>query len=122
MKTLIYIGLGGAIGSVCRYLLTKAVQHHWIGAFPWGTMAVNLIGCLFIGLLYGLFDKYDILSADMRLLLTVGLCGGFTTFSTFMNESLALMRGGEALLSALYIGGSIALGLLAVFIGQSLMR
>lgn len=122
MKTLLYIALGGAIGSVCRYLLTKAIQHQWVGVFPWGTLVVNLIGCALIGLLYGLFEKHDILSSDLRLLLTVGLCGGFTTFSTFMNESLLLMRSGEALQSAFYIGGSVALGLLAVYLVQAAVR
>lgn len=122
MKTLIYIAIGGAIGSVARYLLSKTIQQHWVGAFPWGTMAVNLLGCLLIGILYGLFEKHNILSADMRLLLMVGICGGFTTFSTFMNESLSLMRGGEMLLCALYIGGSVALGLVAVYLGQMIIR
>lgn len=122
MKTLIYIALGGALGSVGRYLLTKAIQNHWITAFPWGTMAVNLIGCLLIGLLYGLMEKHDISSPELRLFLTVGFCGGFTTFSTFINESFSLMRGGELMLSALYLGGSVALGLLAVYLGQTILR
>lgn len=122
MKTLIYIAIGGAFGSVVRYLLSKTIQQHWVGVFPWGTMVVNLLGSLLIGILYGLFEKHNILSADMRLLLTAGVCGGFTTFSTFMNESLSLMRGGEMLLCALYIGGSVALGLVAVYLGQVIVR
>ncbi|MCC8176990.1 MAG: fluoride efflux transporter CrcB [Bacteroidales bacterium] len=122
MKALLYIALGGALGSVLRYLLTKAVQGHWPGAFPWGTMTVNLLGCLMIGVLYGLFEKHDVLSPEMRLLLTVGICGGFTTFSTFMNESLSLMRGGELLLCAAYIAASVILGLGAVCAGQALAR
>ncbi len=122
MKALLYIALGGAFGSVARYLLAKAVQHQWPGAFPWGTMTVNLVGCLLIGLLYGLFEKHEIMSPEIRLLLTVGLCGGFTTFSTFMNESLALIRGGDLFLSVLYIASSVTLGLLAVYLGQAAIR
>lgn len=122
MKALIYIAIGGAAGSVLRYLLTKGLQHHWAGTFPWGTMAVNLIGCLLLGLLYGLFEKHDILSADLRLLLTVGLCGGFTTFSTYIYESLTMMRGGELALSALYLGASVVFGLLAAYVGQLVVR
>lgn len=122
MKTLIYIALGGAVGSVARFLLTKTVQQLWGGVFPWGTMAVNLVGCLLIGVLYGVTEKHGILSPDLRLMLTVGFCGGFTTFSTFINESLQLMHGGELLASALYVGGSVALGLAMVYIGQAMIR
>ena len=117
------VALGGAAGSVARYLLSKAIQDTAATAFPWGTMAVNVAGCLLIGLLYGLASGDGTrLGADLKLMLTVGFCGGFTTFSTFANESLTLAKTGDALLSAAYIGSSVALGMLAVMAGAQLAK
>ncbi len=118
LKNILLVALGGAAGSVARYLLSKAIQDTAATAFPWGTMAVNVAGCLLIGLLYGLAAGDGArLGADLKLMLTVGFCGGFTTFSTFANESLTLAKSGDALLSAAYIGSSVALGVLAVAAG-----
>lgn len=80
LKTIIYIGVGSGLGGVARYLLSRLIQEH-AGAslFPWGTFAVNIIGCLVIGLIYGLIDRGFSLSPEMKAFLTVGLCGGFTT-------------------------------------------
>lgn len=123
LKNIMLVALGGAAGSVARYLLSKAVQDTAASAFPWGTMAVNVAGCLLIGLLYGLAASDGArLGADMKLMLTVGFCGGFTTFSTFANESLTLAKTGDALLSAAYIGSSVALGVLAVAAGAQLAK
>ncbi len=123
LKNIMLVALGGAAGSVARYLLSKAVQDTAASAFPWGTMAVNVAGCLLIGLLYGLAaDDGARLGADMKLMLTVGFCGGFTTFSTFANESLTLAKTGDALLSAAYIGSSVALGIIAVAAGAQLAK
>lgn len=123
LKNIMLVALGGAAGSVARYLLSKAVQDTAASAFPWGTMAVNVAGCLLIGLLYGLAaDDGARLGADIKLMLTVGFCGGFTTFSTFANESLTLAKTGDALLSAAYIGSSVALGVLAVAAGAQLAK
>lgn len=123
LKNIMLVALGGAAGSVARYLLSKAVQDTAASAFPWGTMAVNVAGCLLIGLLYGLAASDGArLGADMKLMLTVGFCGGFTTFSTFANESLTLAKTGDALLSAAYIGSSVALGIIAVAAGAQLAK
>ncbi|HIW43435.1 MAG TPA: fluoride efflux transporter CrcB [Candidatus Prevotella stercoripullorum] len=123
MKNIMLVALGGAAGSVARYLLSKAIQDTAATAFPWGTMAVNVAGCLLIGLLYGLAAGDGTrLGADLKLMLTVGFCGGFTTFSTFANESLTLAKSGDALLSAAYIGSSVALGVLAVAAGAQLAK
>ena len=123
LKNIMLVALGGAAGSVARYLLSKAVQDTAASVFPWGTMAVNVAGCLLIGLLYGLAaDDGARLGADMKLMLTVGFCGGFTTFSTFANESLTLAKTGDALLSAAYIGSSVALGIIAVAAGAQLAK
>ena len=123
LKNILLVALGGAAGSVARYLLSKAIQDTAATAFPWGTMAVNVAGCLLIGLLYGLASGDGArLGADLKLMLTVGFCGGFTTFSTFANESLTLAKSGDALLSAAYIGSSVALGVLAVAAGAQLAK
>lgn len=112
-----YVAVGGALGSVARYLVSKWIADNISSAMPWGTMAVNLLGCLLIGVFCGLADKFGI-GGEIKLLLTVGFCGGFTTFSTFMNENLSLLRSSDLLLCALYTGGSVALGLLCVFLGR----
>lgn len=121
MTHLVLVFLGGGAGSVLRYLVGK-----WIGAFaphaafPWGTFAVNVLGSLLIGLLATLATR-GTLSAEWRLMLVVGFCGGFTTFSTFSRESLALLTGGQALTFVLYAAGSVALGLAAAWCGVKLV-
>lgn len=101
IRNLLLVALGGALGSVGRYLFSR-----WMtGTFPWGTLTVNLLGSLLIGLLTGLVAKGS-LSPEMKLLLVTGFCGGFTTFSTFANESFSMMKAGDVLMMALYIGGS----------------
>ena len=110
------------MGSALRYLISKVVQDHIGTMFPAGTMVVNLTGCLLIGLFYGLAERGTLASADIRLLLTVGLCGGFTTFSTFCNENLALLRTDNLLLMAIYAGASVAIGIIAVFGGMQIVK
>lgn len=119
IKTLLYIGFGSFAGGVLRFLLSKAVGNN---GFPFGTMAVNILGCLLIGLLYGFFQKNSNISTELQLMLTVGFCGGFTTFSTFSNESLSLLQSGNYLYFILYISASIVLGILAVFTGYAIVR
>lgn len=108
--------LGGGAGSVCRYLASLLISRNIASAFPWPTLSVNLLGCLLIGLLYTLSERCS-LAQEYRLLLTVGLCGGFTTFSTFSNEALHLLRSGMHWQFACYVCGSVALGLAGVFAG-----
>jgi len=112
IKNILLATLGGAAGSALRYIVSRYVT----GSFPYGTFTVNVAGCLLIGLLTGLFSG-GALSPAMRLLLITGFCGGFTTFSTFANESIAMMRTGDMLLASLYIGGSVAVGISATYLG-----
>ena len=118
IKNILLVAAGGAAGSVARYLLVKALHDTPLGAFPLGTMAANILGCLAIGVVCGLSSGAGApVGQDLKLLLTVGFCGGFTTFSTFMNESLTLCKAGDAALAAVYVGASVALGFVAVAAG-----
>lgn len=120
MREFLFVFIGGGVGSMMRYLVGKLLSTPAIG-FPWATFTVNVVGCFLIGLLTTWMARHT-LSADLRLLLVVGFCGGFTTFSTFSNEALALIRSGETMLFILYLAGSIVAGLLAVWAGSFLVR
>jgi CrcB protein len=118
---LLLIGLGGAVGSVLRYLLSGLVQDRaGATAFPIGTLAVNLVGCLAIGVLSELSESRGVLDAQVRGLLIVGLIGGFTTFSTFANETLSALRDGALPIAAGNVLLSVSLGLAAVWLGRLL--
>ena len=118
--SLLLVGAGGAVGSVARYLLATWTMHAAAPQrFPLGTFAVNLAGCLAAGLLAGFVERHPgALSAEARLLLFVGLLGGFTTFSAFGLETAQLLRRGEWLVASGYVGGSVLLGLALVLLGM----
>jgi len=117
IKTILLVGFGGFIGSVARYFISKLNIYFDFLDIPFGTLTVNILGSFLIGFLTGISDKSVILSADLRLLLMVGICGGFTTFSTFTNENLMLLHNGQILSLFLYTGLSIFLGFIAVYLG-----
>lgn len=125
MKELLIVFLGGGAGSCCRFLCSACLRRwsearwggQWPAFFPWGTLLVNVLGCLLIGFCYGLAVRCR-LSADVLLLLTTGFCGGFTTFSTFSFEMLGLLRSGQGALFALYAALSLGAGLAAVWAGH----
>jgi fluoride exporter len=122
MKLILLIGAGGFMGSVSRYFVTQWVHRIWMLSFPVGTLAVNIAGCFLIGLFYGFSEKGSLISADWKMFLTVGFCGGFTTFSTFTNDSLVLMRDGQFNFVLLYAGMSVLFGLTATFLGNLITR
>lgn len=113
---ILYVAFGGAIGSVLRYLVGKL----FTGVFPFGTLVVNIVGSLLIGLFYGLFEKYGTISQEVKVMLTVGICGGFTTFSTLMNDCYKMISLVDYINVAIYLCISIIFGFIAVYFGHRL--
>ena len=118
MNAMLAVGLGGFVGSVARYRLGGLVLHHSLGSrFPFSTLAVNLAGCLLVGLLAGWIEHRGALGPNVRLLLVTGFCGGFTTFSAFGLETLYLLRRDAVWVAALNVAVSVAGGIAGVWIG-----
>lgn len=117
MKELICLFLGGGTGTVLRYYVQELLHERIVPySFPWATFTVNIAGSFLIGLFYALSARFN-LPAEIRLLLTAGFCGGFTTFSTFSNDGLTLIKGGFCGMFLLYTLLSITLGILATLAG-----
>ena len=116
------LAIAGACGSLCRYGLAGLAQRFLGSAFPWGTLAVNLLGCLLFGLAWSLMEGRLSPSPEVRVVLLVGFLGAFTTFSTFVFESDRLLDEAQWLLAALNVVGSLALGLVAYRLGTLLGR
>ena len=117
-KLILIIGTASFIGGVSRFLASRYIQNTVISGFPYGTLFVNILGCLLIGIFYGMSERGNFMSAEMRLFLTVGFCGGFTTFSTFASENLSLLKDGNFFYFALYTALSVFLGLMATYFGN----
>ena len=118
MKQLLFVGLGGFIGSIGRYKLGGVILHHsatW--RFPLSTFAINVLGCFVIGVLAALVEHRDFFTPDARLFLFTGLLGGFTTFSAFGYEAFFLLRRGELAVALAYALLSVIIGLAAVYAG-----
>jgi len=122
LKILFFIGAGSFIGGVARYGLSCLTRTMAGAPSFWGTMAANILGCLFIGILYGLFERHNIPGEHWRMFLTVGFCGGFTTFSTFINENHTMLFDGRFLHAAAYAAASLIICLSAVHIGHLIAR
>ena len=121
MANILLVGLGGAFGSIARYLVSGWVQAASKNpSFPFGTLTVNLIGCLIIGFLAQLAEARGVFTPEARALVFVGILGGFTTFSSFGNETLNLARGGELWNALANVGLNVAIGLFAVWLGRSI--
>ena len=115
----LFVAIGGALGSVLRYFLSLVIPK--AAGFPWPTFVANVLGCLCIGIFSGLFLKCGTLSPNLKLFLVTGFCGGFTTFSTFASENLALLQSGKIGLFAVYALSSFVLGIAACVAGLYLM-
>lgn len=121
-RILILIGVGGLLGSVSRYLAAVFFTKIFSSAFPYGTFVVNVVGCLLIGIIYGLSERFSWVTPEWRIFLASGFCGGFTTFSSFAYENIKLLQSGEYFIFAVYSISSFVLGLLAAFAGLLLTK
>ena len=117
LKSLLIVGLGSFVGGALRYGISTLMREYCSKGFPWGTLAVNLLGCFAIGAIFALFGKYSSPSSGWCLLLTTGVCGGFTTFSTFANESIQYLQGGNVIGFASYVLASILFGFALIALG-----
>lgn len=116
MINYLVISIGAALGGVLRYGLASFIQKRVESFFPYGTLLVNIVGSFVLGFIMYYLDEKDFLSPQMRLFLTVGLCGGFTTFSTFSYETLNLIRNSQFLLATTNVLGSVFLCLIAIYL------
>lgn len=122
IKTLILIGTGGFIGSVSRYLTSIYATRLFESTFPYGTLIVNVVGSLFVGIIFGFSDRFNWLSPEWRFFLATGFCGGYTTFSTFSFETMNLLREADWYLGFLNISLNVIICLAATFLGNFLVR
>ena len=121
MRQLFFVFIGGGLGSVLRYIISRYLNQTGSG-FPLGTFTANILGSLLIGIIIGLAAKNNTLSQNQTLLLATGFCGGFTTFSTFAYENHVLFKSGDFTSFALYTFASFIVAFLAVFAGMYLSR
>lgn len=121
MKIIIAIGTGSFIGAVCRYLLSQFIHTKFLSTFPFGTLVVNILGCLLIGLVFGVSSRVN-LAQEWRLFLATGLIGGFTTFSAFSYETINMLRDGQFWYASAYVVSSVVVGLIATFIGIAIIK
>lgn len=121
MLNCIYVGIGGFFGSICRYLI-GLLPVRAAGDFPISTLAINIVGAFVLSLITAIAAKNTSISPRVVLMLKVGICGGFTTFSTFAYESFSLFRNGASLTAVIYILASVVLSVLAVISGQVLVH
>lgn len=121
-KVVWLVGIGSFLGGISRYYSQLLVTRFLPSAFPYGTFAVNVAGCFLIGLIYGLSIRGTPLSPEWRLFLATGFCGGFTTFSTFSYESIALIQDRAFVYALLYVVCSVVIGFASTYVGVLIMR
>jgi fluoride exporter len=119
---LLYVAVGSAIGGASRYLLGGLVQRLLDTTFPAGTLLINISGSFLLGAILRYAIETPTLSPEVRAFLTIGFCGGYTTFSTFSYETVAMIEDGEWTRAGLYVGASVLLSLLGVFLGFAVAR
>ena len=122
IKSLLIVGTGSFIGGAMRYLLSTLMKSVCGQGFPWGTLMVNLLGCFLFGMLFAVFGKSSATGNTLYLLLTTGVCGGFTTFSTFANESVQMLQQGNTWGFVGYVATSVVAGLALIALGYGVAK
>ncbi len=122
LKTLLIVGSGGFIGSVMRYLVQFYVEKGMTSTFPLGTLIANIAGSFIIGMVFALAEKGNLLNSEWRIFLTVGICGGFTTFSAFAYNNFIMIKENSIGQLLFNVGGNLFLGILAVYLGVIVIR
>ena len=122
LRSILIVGAGSFFGGMLRYFISVVMRSVCGQGFPWGTLVVNIIGCLAFGIIFALFGKYEATGSSWCLLLTTGVCGGFTTFSTFANESMQMLQNGNTGGFIGYVATSLIVGLLAVALGYWIVK
>lgn len=122
LRTILLVGTGGFIGSVMRYLVQVFIEKDLSSTFPYGTLVANIAGSFIIGIVFALADKGALMSSEWRMFLAVGICGGFTTFSSFAYNNFTLLKESAFVPFFINVFGSLFLGILAVYLGVLLIR
>ena len=122
LKAIFIVGAGGFLGSVARYLTQILAERILHSSFPWGTLVANVAGCFIIGLVYALSEKGNLLTPEWRIFMTVGFCGGFTTFSAFAYNNLTMLAENNLLQLLANVGLNLFLGTAAVYLGVVAIR
>lgn len=122
MLDLIVVAIGGAVGSVTRYLIGNFVSKNYHGSFPIGTFFINIVGCFLMGLFMSSLIQKEMVDTSWRLFLCVGLLGGFTTFSSFGYEALTMLSNGKLMMAGMYAGCSVVAGLFAAITGMMMSK
>ncbi|MDE6416074.1 MAG: fluoride efflux transporter CrcB [Duncaniella sp.] len=121
-SNILWVAAGSGFGGMTRYIISRIMQTLFPGSFPWGTFIVNVLGCFILGLIYGFIEKGFHLTDGLKLFLTIGFCGGFTTFSTFINENFQLLEQELTAQFLLYSISSFVSGLLLIYAGYQIAR
>lgn len=122
LKSVLLVGAGSFVGGALRYMISLLMKGTCGASFPWATLAVNLAGCLLIGIVYALFSRYASTSHALCLLLTTGFCGGFTTFSAFANEGVVMLQSGNTGVFFIYVLTSVVAGIALAALGYWTVR
>ena len=122
IKSILLVGLGSFVGGSLRYAISLLMKNICPSGFPWGTLAVNLIGCFVIGMAFALFSKCNSISSNWYLFIATGICGGFTTFSAFANESMQMLQAGQLGAFISYVAISVIAGIGLAALGYAIIK